>query len=53
MVSAAIQENPSRGRLLVVDDDPSLLRSMRRTLTVLGYDVATAPDVSDDGEGAP
>ncbi|MGZ4429892.1 MAG: response regulator [Nocardioidaceae bacterium] len=31
-------------RLLVVDDDPQLLRALRITLRAAGYDVDTAPD---------
>ena len=31
-------------RVLVVDDDPHLLRAMRITLRAAGHDVATAPD---------
>ena len=33
-----------RPRLLVVDDDPALLRALSRTLSNDGYQVATAPD---------
>jgi two-component system, OmpR family, response regulator MprA len=31
-------------KLLVVDDDPALARTLRRALTVEGYEVETAPD---------
>ena len=31
-------------RVLVVDDDPQLIRALRITLRASGYDVATAPD---------
>ena len=47
MVGARNMQEPIsrvRGRLLVVDDDPQLLKSMRRTLTRLGFSVDTAPD---------
>ncbi|WIM93070.1 response regulator [Actinoplanes oblitus] len=33
-------------RVLVVDDDPQLLRALRITLTASGYQVATAPDAT-------
>src|SRR5258708_27721976 len=33
---------PSAGRILVVDDEPALLRAMSRMLTAAGYEVATA-----------
>ena len=32
------------GRVLVMDDDPIILRSTSRMLRLLGYDVDTAPD---------
>jgi two-component system response regulator MprA len=35
-------------RILVVDDDPNLLRMLRRGLTLAGYDV----DAAEDGEAA-
>jgi two-component system, OmpR family, KDP operon response regulator KdpE len=31
-------------RILVIDDDPQLVRALRITLTAHGYDVVTAPD---------
>jgi DNA-binding response OmpR family regulator len=34
-------------RILVIDDDPSLLRSIRLVLTLEGYDVITAVDGID------
>jgi EAL domain-containing protein (putative c-di-GMP-specific phosphodiesterase class I)/CheY-like chemotaxis protein len=34
----------TRGRILLVDDDASVLRSMERPLTRAGYEVETAPD---------
>ena len=42
-----LQSNPRvtpRGRLLVVDDDPRVLKSMTRMLTRMGFSVDTAPD---------
>ncbi|KUL22824.1 response regulator [Actinoplanes awajinensis] len=33
-------------RVLIVDDDPQLVRALRITLTVSGYQVATAPDAT-------
>jgi two-component system response regulator MprA len=36
--------NARSHRLLVVDDDPALSRTLRRALGVEGYDVDTAPD---------
>jgi two-component system, OmpR family, KDP operon response regulator KdpE len=33
-------------RVLVVDDDPQLVRALRITLTATGYQVATAPDAT-------
>lgn len=44
MVEAAKITAPSKGRLLVVDDDPALLRSMQRALRAMGFDVDTAPN---------
>lgn len=38
----------SRGRVLVVDDEPAVARMLRRALTTAGYEVATA----DNGEKA-
>jgi len=35
---------PTSHKLLVVDDDPALARTLRRALTVEGYDVETAAD---------
>jgi two-component system response regulator MprA len=35
---------PNSHKLLVVDDDPALARTLRRALTVEGYDVETAAD---------
>jgi EAL domain-containing protein (putative c-di-GMP-specific phosphodiesterase class I)/ActR/RegA family two-component response regulator len=37
-------EAGTKGRVLLVDDDPSVLRSMERPLTRAGYEVQTAPD---------
>jgi CheY-like chemotaxis protein len=37
-------EAAAKGRVLLVDDDPSVLRSMERPLTRAGYEVPTAPD---------
>ena len=37
-------EAAAKGRVLLVDDDPSVLRSMERPLTRAGYEVQTAAD---------
>ena len=38
-----VAESPQRGkeRILVMDDEPSILKIMRRTLTKLGYEITT------------
>ena len=41
-MSAADAPAPKRHRILLVDDEPALLRSVSRTLMTLGYDVETA-----------
>jgi EAL domain-containing protein (putative c-di-GMP-specific phosphodiesterase class I)/CheY-like chemotaxis protein len=38
------EAEPSHGRVLVVDDEASLLRAMARMLTKAGYEVSTAAD---------
>jgi two-component system, chemotaxis family, chemotaxis protein CheY len=40
------KDTPGKGRLLIVDDEPSIRKALRLTLNKAGYDVAEA----DDGE---
>jgi len=39
--------NDSQGRLLIVEDDTALRRSLRTTLDVLGFDVGEASNGED------
>ena len=39
--------NESQGRLLIVEDDSALRRSLRTTLDVLGFDVGEASNGED------
>ena len=39
----AVEPGHSRGRIHVVDDDPSFLTAMERRLKQAGYDVVTYP----------
>src|SRR3954467_742147 len=39
-----IPEAPVKGRLLVVDDEENILRSIRRVLRRTGWEIQTAPD---------
>jgi EAL domain-containing protein (putative c-di-GMP-specific phosphodiesterase class I) len=41
---AAPVPSPPRGHILLVDDEESLVRSIRRALTAAGYEVSTASD---------
>lgn len=41
-MSDAAASTPKRHRILLVDDEPALLRSVSRTLATLGYEVETA-----------
>jgi two-component system response regulator MprA len=47
IVNSAVRE-PARGQVLVVDDDPNLLRMLRRGFILAGYTV----EAVEDGEGA-
>ncbi len=48
MRTSSLGSGPSRGRILVVDDEESLLRAIGRKLTLLGYEV----DMEGDGAKA-
>jgi EAL domain-containing protein (putative c-di-GMP-specific phosphodiesterase class I) len=41
---ALTEEESGHGRVLVVDDEPALLRAVSRLLTKIGYEVSTAAD---------
>src|SRR6266536_3305270 len=40
----AIRKGPARGRVLIADDEPMLLRGLQRVLSRAGYEVITAND---------
>jgi two-component system response regulator HydG len=41
---ASPEVDSDRGRILVVDDEPALVRAISRTLTAAGHEVSTAAD---------